>query len=197
MYWDEQPAARSRPRLVPLMLPGGPVYLETDAGVFSLRGVDPGTEILLRIAPPPPARGHVLDLGSGYGPIAISLARQAPEATVWAVDVNERAVALAARNAERLGLTNVRAVQPDAVPGEVRFAAMYSNPPIRIGKAPTRQIVTDWMARLEPGAHAYLVVKRSLGSDSFADWLAGAGYEVERLGSKRGYRVLDVRPPSG
>ena len=179
------------------MLPSGPVHLETDAGVFSLRGVDPGTEILLRIAPAPPPRGDVLDLGSGYGPIAISLASQAPDATVWAVDVNERAVALAGRNAERLGLTNVRAVLPDAVPGEVRFAVMYSNPPIRIGKAPTRQIVTDWMARLEPGAHAYLVVKRSLGSDSFAGWLAGAGYEVQRLGSKRGYRVLDVQPPSG
>ena len=138
MYWDEQPAARSRPRLVPFMLPTGLVHLETDAGVFSLRGVDPGTEILLRLAPPPPERGAILDLGSGYGPIAISLASQAPGVMVWAVDVNERAVALAARNAERLGLPNVRAVLPDAMPDDVRFAAIYSNPPIRIGQTPPR-----------------------------------------------------------
>ena len=145
MYWDEQPAARSRPRLVPLKLPSGLVHLETDAGVFSLRGVDPGTEILLRVAPPPPDRGALLDLGSGYGPIAVSLASQAPAATVWAVDVNERAVALAAANAARLGLANVRAAAPSAVPAGVRFAAIYSNPPIRTGKATTRQVVTDWL----------------------------------------------------
>lgn len=178
--------------MVPLRLPSGPVQLETDAGVFARDGVDPGTEALLRVAPEPPDRGALLDLGCGYGPIAISLAARAPDATVWAVDINERALALVAHNAERLGLGNLRAVPPPAVPPDVRFAALYSNPPVKIGKASMRQLVMEWMGRLEPEAHAYLVVKRSMGSDSFAAWLAEQAYEVRRLASKRGYRILDV-----
>ncbi len=74
----------------------------------------------------------------------------------------------------------------------LRFAAIYSNPPVRVGKAVMRELVVDWISRLDAGGHAYLVVKRSLGSDSFAAWLAERGWAVTRLGSRRGYRVLDV-----
>jgi 16S rRNA (guanine1207-N2)-methyltransferase len=192
MYWDQLPASAHRPRMVALRLPSGPVQLETDAGVFARDGVDPGTKALLEVTPAPPDRGALLDLGCGYGPIAVSLAARAPHATVWAVDVNERALALVARNAERLGLGNVRAAAPAAVPSGLRFAALYSNPPVKIGKAPMRQLVLDWMDRLEPEAHAHLVVKRSMGSDSFAAWLVEQRYEVRRLASKRGYRILAV-----
>jgi 16S rRNA (guanine1207-N2)-methyltransferase len=116
---------------------------------------------------------------------------------VWAVDVNERALALVTRNAERLGLTNVRATAATAVPPELRFAAIYSNPPVKVGKLFMRQLVVDWMDRLEPGARAYLVVKRSMGSDSFASWLAEQSYGVRRLASKRGYRILEVASDPG
>jgi 16S rRNA (guanine1207-N2)-methyltransferase len=192
MYWQADPAAPSRPRTVRLALPSGPVDLEADAGVFSKRGVDPGTAVLLRVAPEPPATGSLLDLGCGYGPIAVSLASRAPGATVWAVDVNARALLLASGNAERLGLRNMRTATPEAVPADVRFAAIYANPPVKIGKTPMRELVASWLARLEPGGHAYLVVKRSMGSDTFAAWLAGEGLAVRRLGSKQGYRVLQV-----
>ncbi len=178
--------------MVPLKLPSGRIQLETDAGVFARDRVDPGTAALLGEAPAPPDRGALLDLGCGYGPIAISLALRSPHAIVWAVDVNERALALVARNAERLGLTNVRAAAAADVPPDVRFAALYSNPPVKVGKAFMRQLVIDWMDRLEPGGRAYLVVKRSMGSDSFASWLGEQAYGVRRLASKRGYRILEV-----
>ena len=149
--------------------------LQADRGVFGSRAVDLGTLALLREAPAPPPDGDILDLGSGYGPIAIALAKQAPKARVWAVDVNERALELTRANARAAGALNVTAGLPDEVPLDVRFAAIYSNPPVRIGKLPLHALLQQWLARLAPGGSAYLVVQRNLGSDSLAAWLASEG----------------------
>jgi 16S rRNA (guanine1207-N2)-methyltransferase len=167
--------------------------LQADRGVFGSRAVDLGTLTLLREAPAPPGDGEILDLGSGYGPIAIALAKQSPKARVWAVDVNERALELTRANARAAGALNVTAGLPDEVPPDVQFAAIYSNPPVRIGKLALHELLQRWLPRLAPGASAYLVVQRNLGSDSLAAWLASEGYEVQRLKSKKGYRVLAVR----
>jgi len=196
-YFDPTPVAPSKPRAVYLHLGELDLELQSDRGVFGSRGVDLGTVSLLREAPPPPTGGHVLDLGSGYGPIAIALARQAPEARVWAVDVNERALELTRANAVSAGTPNVSACGPDEVPPETRFAAIYSNPPVRIGKGPLHELLLRWLPRLEPGKSAYLVVQRNLGSDSLAAWLATQGYDVRRIKSKKGYRILEVRGPEG
>jgi len=169
--------------------------LQADRGVFGSRAVDLGTLALLREAPAPPPDGDILDLGSGYGPIAIALAKQAPGARVWAVDVNERALELTRANARAAGALNVTAGLPDEVPPDIRFGAIYSNPPVRIGKVPLHELLQRWLARLAPGGSAYLVVQRNLGADSLAAWLASGGYEVRRLKSKKGYRVLAVRQP--
>jgi 16S rRNA G1207 methylase RsmC len=80
------------------------------------------------------------------------------------------------------------------VPADVRFAAIYSNPPVRIGKGPLHELLEKWLGRLLPDGRAYLVVQRNLGSDSLAKWLGEAGYPVQRLKSKKGYRVLEVGP---
>lgn len=197
-YFDAEPTTASAPRTVPLVLPDLTVDLLTDRGVFSAERVDPGTRYLLQEAPSPPATGDLLDLGCGYGPIAVTLARRAPAATVWAVDVNGRAVARCADNAARLGASGVRAsvVAEEApfgdVPDGVRFAAIYSNPPIRIGKAALHDLLTRWLDRLAPDGHAYLVVQKHLGADSLARWLGTRGWMVDRLGSRAGYRILDV-----
>jgi 16S rRNA G1207 methylase RsmC len=194
-YFHRTPVVPSRPHTVRLRLRDEiDLQLQTDRGVFAYRGVDLGTEVLLREAPLPPASGDLLDLGAGYGPIAIALARRSPAARVWAVDVNERAVELAAANAETAGLKNVTSVRPEDVPGVVRFAAIYSNPPVRVGKAALHELLETWLARLEPEGLAYLVVQRNLGSDSLATWLNEAGYATRRLKAKKGYRVLEVGP---
>ncbi len=193
-YFDAKPAAPSRPRTVFLHVGELAIELEADRGVFGSRAVDLGTLTLLREAPPPPPDGDILDLGSGYGPIAIAVARQAPKARVWAVDVNERALELTRANARAADTANVTACLPEEVPPDIRFAAMYSNPPVRIGKLPLHALLLQWLARLAPGGFAYLVVQRNLGSDSLAAWLASEGHEVQRLKSKKGYRVLAVRP---
>ncbi len=191
-YFAEQPAARSARRTVDLALPDLTMALATDRGVFAAERIDPGTHLLLQEAPPPPAEGHLLDLGCGYGPIALTMARRAPRATVWAVDVNERALLLCADNAAQHGITNVRCVTPDAVPDDVAFATIWSNPPIRIGKAPLHELLQRWLGRLSPGAGAHLVVQKHLGADSLAAWLTGNGFQVHRRRSRQAYRILDV-----
>jgi 16S rRNA G1207 methylase RsmC len=195
-YFEARPAAASRPRTVRLRLGGIDLELQADRGVFGSRGVDLGTMVLLKEAPPPPESGDLLDLGCGYGPIALVLARRAPSAHVWAVDVNERALDLTRANAETAKTPNVAALLPEQVPVEARFDAIYSNPPVRVGKAPLHELLLRWLPRLKPGAAAYLVVQRNLGSDSLAKWLAEQGFEVKRLKSKKGYRVLEVKAPT-
>jgi 16S rRNA (guanine1207-N2)-methyltransferase len=174
-------------------MPDVNMVLESDAGVFSRTTVDAGTRFLLRRAPPPPLRGDVLDLGCGYGPIAVTLGLRAPAARVWAVDVNRRALELTARNAEAAGVTNVVPATPEEIPDDLSFAAMYSNPPVRIGLALLHPLLVEWLDRLAGGADAHLVVHRHLGSDSLARWLDAQGYGVARVASHDGYRILRVQ----
>jgi 16S rRNA (guanine1207-N2)-methyltransferase len=191
-YFAAEPAAPHRPGSVHVILPDVHLELATDAGVFSPRRLDPGTRLLLDTAPPPPAAGDLLDLGSGYGPLALVLAARSPAARVWAVDVNERALALTAANAERAGLANVSCALPGDAALPTRFAVIWCNPPIRIGKSALHQLLSTWLGRLSADAAGYLVVQRNLGSDSLQQWLAQSGWAVRRIAARSGYRVLKV-----
>ena len=194
-YFDPSPEAAHRPGLVRVVLPDVYLELATDSGMFSPGRLDPGTRFLLESAPPPPASGALLDLGCGYGPIALALAARSPGATVWAVDVNERALALCAANAARAGLSNVRCVPPSSPDLPAAFAGIWSNPPIRVGKAVLHSLLETWLARLAPGAAAWLVVGRNLGADSLHSWLEGQGWSVARAAARSGYRLLQVDHP--
>ena len=194
-YFTPSPAAAHRPGRVHVVLGDLDFECATDAGVFSAGRLDPGTRVLLGTVPPPPGHGDLLDLGTGYGPVALAMAARAPGATVWAVDVNQRALELCAGNAQAAGLPNVRCVAPDAPGLPAQFAAIWSNPPIRIGKPALHGLLASWLGRLAPGGAAYLVVQRNLGADSLHRWLADQGWTVRRLASRAGYRVLAVTIP--
>ena len=170
--------------------------LATDRGVFAAEEVDWGTRHLLAEAPRPPQNGALLDLGCGYGPIAVALGQWSPQASLWAIDVNSRALELCQTNLYRHGRPDAAVCRPDEVPPDVRFAAIYSNPPIRIGKAALHEELANWLERLAGGGRAYLVVNKNLGSDSLARWLNQQGWPTTRLSSRRGYRILEVRPRS-
>lgn len=191
-YFADQPSAPSEQRSVRVELDDVELELTSDNGVFSVGRLDPGTRVLLDSVPVPPA-GEVLDLGSGYGPIAFTLALREPEARIWAVDVNERALSLVEGNAKQVGTDAVLARKPEDVPAELRFDAIYSNPPIRSGKAELHGMLQQWLPKLTENGVAYLVVARHLGADSLAKWLNAGGFPTERLRSNRGYRVLEVR----
>jgi 16S rRNA G1207 methylase RsmC len=165
-----------------------------DNGVFARKGIDAGTMVLIDAAARPPAMGNFLDLGCGSGAIALTLAARSPKATVYAVDVNERAIALTSSNAKVNKLSNITVLLPTSVPQDLRFDLIWSNPPIRIGKNELHALLQLWLSKLTETGEAWLVVNRNLGSDSLAVWLTSIGYQVDRLVSKQGYRVLRVRP---
>lgn len=192
-YFDVVPDVESDPVIVDVTLSDTAFALETDRGVFSRGHLDTATSMLLRAPLPLASDGHLLDLGCGAGPIALAMARRSPAATVWAIDVNRRALELTSRNAARNAVTNIRAVTPDEVPAEVRFSTVWSNPPIRIGKAALHALLLDWLTRLVPTGTAALVVQKHLGADSLQRWLTGHDLHTERIASKAGFRLLHVR----
>jgi 16S rRNA G1207 methylase RsmC len=195
-YFSSSPASALQLRPIHVTLAGAPYELTTANGVFSPERIDAGTQVLLANAPAPPPGGQFLDLGCGWGPIALSLALESPRATVWAVDVNERALDLVRRNARSLGLENVNACRPEDVPESIEFMTIRSNPPIRVGKNELHNMLEHWLPRLEPGSDAWPVVQRNLGSDSLHRWLDGIlpdDFTVSRAATNKGYRVLRVR----
>jgi 16S rRNA (guanine1207-N2)-methyltransferase len=188
-YFDAQPESSDRRRFIKATVFGRDLDFETSSGTFSPGRLDKATEVLLAEVRPPTGKPTVLDLGCGWGPIAVGLAVANPAATVWAVDVNERARDLTVQNAKR-HRAEVRVVGPDDVPGELLFDEIWSNPPIRVGKDALHVLLATWLPRLAPDGVAHLVVGRNLGADSLQQWLTASGWPTERVSSSRGFRVL-------
>ncbi len=194
-YFDAEPVGPSDRRTIELSLPDASIVLTTDRGVFSADRVDAGSKLLLLDGPEPTPTDRVLvDLGAGYGPIACTLARRNPRATVYAVEINERARGLCAENAEANGLANVVVIAPDEVPPDLVVDRIWSNPPIRVGKDALHDLLTTWLDRLAPTGSAHLVVQKHLGADSLARWLIEQGFDTERRTSRKAFRLLDVGP---
>ncbi|RSX55684.1 16S RNA methylase RsmC [Bifidobacterium dolichotidis] len=171
------------------------VTVQTSHGVFSADRVDLGTRVLLRHAPELPATGNFLDLGCGWGPISLAMALDAPEAAIYAVDVNERSIDLTKANAVANNCSNIHAGKAEDVPADMQFDRIWSNPPIRIGKDALHELLMTWLPRLTVDGYAYLVVQKNLGADSLMPWLAqqlGEHYEVSKYASSKGYRVIEV-----
>lgn len=195
-YFTAAPASPENLRKIRVSLAGRELEVTTAGGVFSPDRLDAGTAVLLANMPPVPPGGDLLDLGSGWGPVTLSMALAAPHATVWAVDVNERALDLVRRNAAALELTNVNASLPDDVPEHVTFRTIRSNPPIRVGKNELHGLLERWIPRLDERSDAWLVVQRNLGADSLQRWIGSTfhpGYSVFRTATGKGYRILKVR----
>ena len=219
-YFAAHPASKDVRRTLHVTLRGHDASMQVSNGVFSASRLDLGTAVLLRHAPEPPETGTLLDLGCGWGPITLSMAFDSPNATVWAVDVNERALELTAANAKANSCGRVHVTQVDergiplpadrqpALPGitpqssaeplpdNLTFDEIWSNPPIRIGKEALHTLLMAWLPRLTPGTGAaYLVVQKNLGSDSLIPWLAdalGERFAVSKYASSKGFRIIEV-----
>ncbi|MEY4742931.1 MAG: hypothetical protein RIR34_270 [Actinomycetota bacterium] len=195
-YFSETPGTEFKPKPIVVELDGNKVEVLTAGGIFSPDRLDPGTSVLLAHLDEAPNGGNLLDVGCGWGPIALSLASRAPHATVWAIDVNERSMELTRLNAERLGLTNVKVCRPEEVPADLKFDGIWSNPPIRVGKDVLHEILLTWLPRLNDGAESYLVVQKNLGADSLHRWLEAelpSGFSTIRVDTAKSYRVLRVK----
>ena len=198
-YFTASPSAEDRRFPLSVRLAGRELELVSSSAVFSGHGLDKATAVLLdrldEVAEPP-AGGTLVDLGCGWGPIALTAALLHPGLRVVAVDVSERARELTAENARRAGLENVQVLSPEEVPEDLAVDAMWSNPPIRIGKPALHALLQEWTARLRPTGTAALVVGKNLGADPLARWLGEQlpARRVAKVASAKGFRVLEVGP---
>ncbi|MHA7294631.1 class I SAM-dependent methyltransferase [Arthrobacter sp. HLT1-21] len=193
-YFSAQPSGPETRKPLRTMLAGVERTLVTSSGIFSADSIDKGTRILLAEAPDP-VGGRMLDIGCGWGPLALTMALKAPDAEVLAIDVNERALALTVENAKLLGLNNVLAQRPEEVDADATFDTIWSNPPIRVGKDELHALLLKWLPRLSPGGSSWLVVQKNLGADSLQKWIAdqlGDGFEISRTATSKTFRVIRV-----
>jgi 16S rRNA (guanine1207-N2)-methyltransferase len=194
-YFSGTPTGPEHRRRLQVEVWGRRFELQSANGVFAGDGLDRGTEILLRESVPPTGQPAVVDLGCGYGPIALGIALACPGARVDAVDVNERALALCRDNAAELGVAGrVRVLLPEQVEAGATYDEIWSNPPIRIGKEALHALLLTWLPRLRPTGTARLVVGKNLGADTLQRWLVEQGFGCERVASSKGFRVLVVTP---
>ncbi|QIM18805.1 methyltransferase [Leucobacter coleopterorum] len=193
-YFSEAPLGEFKPREIDVLLAGETRSVVTAGGVFSPEHLDRGTEILLRTlaSAGQPGSGPALDIGCGWGPIALHTALESPEREVWAIDVNERSRELTRLNADRLGASALRVAAPEDVPSELLFDEIISNPPIRVGKEVLHGILHQWLPRLAPKGVAHLVVAKHLGADSLQRWIAAefTDLTVERVARDKGFNVI-------
>lgn len=192
-YFDAHPETSDRRRVIKVTVFGRELDFTTSSGTFSPDRLDKATAILVDEVAPPVGEKTLLDLGCGWGPIAVGLALAAPESTVWAVDVNERARELTALNASR-HRARVNVAAPENVPGNVVFDEIWSNPPVRIGKDALHVLLATWLPRLNRDGRAYLVIGKHLGADSLQRWLTESGWPTERVASASGFRILRAHP---
>ena len=193
-YFSESPDSTASLREITFQVGGQEFAVQAARGTFSASKLDPGTTVLLSKHAEFPTEGNVLDLGCGWGPISLAIASFSPQATLWALDVNRRSLELASTNAERLGLNNIKTVTADQIPDDLRFDAIWSNPPIRIGKAALHDLLSTWLPRLESGGRAMLVVQKQSGADSLLAWIQSQFPELtsSRFSTDKGFRVLEV-----
>lgn len=193
-YFSANPSTNQKLKPVEFSVAGQAIRLQAAAGTFSSGKLDKGTAVLLSLADQFPKQGKILDLGCGWGPVGIAIAKLSPATKVWGVDVNSRSVELANQNSKELGLTNFQAVLSEQLPNEIKFDEIWSNPPIRIGKSALHELLTTYMNKLNPTGRAVLVVQKQLGAESLMKWLAEqfSGQEVRRLANEKGYWVIEV-----
>lgn len=193
-YFSASPDSPAKMRQISFRVADREFLVQAASGTFSASKLDPGTSILLGKHEEFPESGNVLDLGCGWGPISIAIASLKPETSVWALDVNERSLELAASNAAALGITNLKAVTAEQIASDMRFDAIWSNPPIRIGKAALHNLLKTWLPRLESGGRAMLVVQKQLGADSLLTWIQGEFPDLtaSRFSTDKGFRVLEI-----
>ena len=195
-YFSETPGKEFKPKEITVEINGQEVVVTTAGGIFSPDHIDLGTQVLLAHLDEAPPSGDILDIGCGWGPIAVALASHSPKATIWAIDVNERSLELTKANAARLGLKNIKVCKPEDVPSDIEFTGIWSNPPIRVGKDALHEILLSWLPRLRVSADAYLVVQKNLGADSLHRWLDAelpADFSTIRVDTAKQFRVLRVR----
>lgn len=191
-YYSSRPASKHEDRLIQAELCGQVLSFQSDAGVFSKKGVDFGSRLLIESVVLM-GREHILDLGCGYGPVGIALAKSHPTLTVQMVDINERAISLAEENARINHVTGQTAIKIsdgfEQLQGQT-FDAILCNPPIRVGKAFVYRLFAESRSHLSKGGSLWIVIRKQQGASSAKEELSRLFDNVEQVTQKKGYCIF-------
>lgn len=195
-YYSKNPQTESNPMQWSFTLLGHKFLFETDAGVFSKREVDFGSRVLIDTFCVPEIDGAIVDVGCGYGPIGLSIAKNNPDRHIYMVDINERAVALAKKNAQRNGIQNVEIFQSDgldAVNRDIKIASVITNPPIRAGKKVIFKFYDEAFEKLMKDGELWIVIQKKQGAPSTLAHLEEKFEKVEVVEKKKGYWIIRAK----
>nr|WP_276521700.1 class I SAM-dependent methyltransferase [Geobacillus stearothermophilus] len=194
-YYSAAPTSERNPQTWTFTLRGHEFRFTTDSGVFSKRGVDFGTQLLIETFEEPEVAGDLLDVGCGYGPIGLALARSFPNRHVHMIDINERALELARENKQANGIDNAVIYKSDLFSevGERRFAAVVTNPPIRAGKRVVHAIFEQSRDHLLDGGELWVVIQKKQGAPSALEKLKELFPFVEVASKKKGYYIIKAK----
>lgn len=191
-YYSKQPQSKEKSSFVTCTLKDKDFTFMTGAGVFSKKGIDFGSRLLIETFQPPEVKGDFLDLGCGYGPIGISIAHFHRNRHISLVDINERAIELAKKNAEHNGVANVTIMQSNGfehLQGR-SFAAVLTNPPIRAGKQVIQDFFKQSAAHLVSGGALWVVVQKKQGAPSVIKYLSTLFKQVDVMKRDKGYYII-------
>lgn len=191
-YYSRNPDTASEPMFWNVELRHHQFRFKTDQGVFSKKEVDFGSRFLIEVFEMPILDGNVLDIGCGYGPIGLSLAKDLPDRLIHMVDVNQRAIGLAKENAKLNGIDNVEIYESDRFTGitETNFAAILTNPPIRAGKRVVHDLLEQSYHHLAPEGEAWVVIQKKQGAPSAIAKLEEIFGTAEVFAKRKGYYIL-------
>ncbi|PRX67997.1 16S rRNA m(2)G 1207 methyltransferase [Bacillus sp. V-88] len=191
-YYSRNPDVESNPGMIAFELRGQTFRFKTDQGVFSKKEVDFGSRALIESFELPDVKGPILDVGCGYGPVGLSLAKDIGDRMVHMIDVNERALSLAKENAEVNKVQNVKVYQSDRYTNVVEkgFAAILTNPPIRAGKETVHSILESSYEHLTERGELWVVIQKKQGAPSAMEKMEKIFSNVEIVIRKKGYYIL-------
>ncbi|MCQ2799633.1 MAG: methyltransferase [Bacilli bacterium] len=191
-YFDNVEQLGHQDITIEFTLLGENYSFKSDLGVFSKRGLDDGTKLLLETIANLSLGNKILDLGCGAGPIGLILAHLDSSRFITLCDVNRRALGLAKENANILGVSNqVEIVESDVYLNiNSIYDTIISNPPIRAGKRVTYRIYDEAGEHLTKDGSLIIVIRKAQGALSVKEHLSSIFNKVEVLSKKKGYLVI-------
>ncbi|MBS4221043.1 class I SAM-dependent methyltransferase [Bacillus sp. FJAT-49711] len=191
-YYTREPEVASDPKFWNVELRNHLFRFKTDQGVFSKGEVDFGSRLLIDTFEPPKISGPILDVGCGYGPIGLSIAKDLPDRVIHMVDVNQRAIGLAKENAEQNDIDNASIYESDRLENviEEKFSTILTNPPIRAGKEVVHSIFEQSFHHLESDGELWVVIQKKQGAPSAKAKLEEIFGNAEVVAKKKGYYIL-------
>ncbi|MEQ2528948.1 class I SAM-dependent methyltransferase [Robertmurraya yapensis] len=193
-YYSRDQKVESNPTYWDFTLRNHKLKFKTDNGVFSKREVDFGSRLLVESFELPEVEGDLLDVGCGYGPIGLSIAKDTGR-NIHMVDVNERALSLAKENATLNNIVNVSIYESNCL-DQVKhkeFAAILTNPPIRAGKKVVHQIFEQSFSYLKDQGELWVVIQKKQGAPSAIEKMTELFGDVETVEKKKGYFILRAK----